>query len=331
MKTIQLAHGGGGKPSRDLLELITASLGACLEKPGEDSGSFSLAGRDLAMTTDSFIIKPLFFPGGDIGKLSICGTINDLVMAAAKPLYLTVSLILEEGFPLPDLQRILASLKKEAFGGGIKIIAGDTKVAPRGELDGIFINTAGLGVKVTDRMIGAGNARPGDKIIITGSMGDHGGVIMALRNGFSMGSTRSDCKSLLKLLDSVKNHEIHAMRDPTRGGTGSVLNEIAEASQVDLLVAEEALPVKNDIRGICDILGLDPLYLACEGRAVIFCPPLQSAELVEDLKKTEDFAESCEIGEVLARSELPKVYLRTRLGTRRILPPLIEELTPRIC
>ena len=331
MTTVRLAHGGGGRLARELLEFITGLLGPCLASTDEDSGVFTLTGTDWAMTTDSFIITPPFFPGGDIGKLSVCGTINDLVMVGAKPLYLTLALLLEEGFSLADLERVMESVRTEALRNGIKIVAGDTKVAARGELDGIFINTAGLGERLCGDKIGARRARPGDRVLITGSMGDHGGLIMALRHGFNPGRLRSDCAALTGLLPLAVEFDIHVMRDPTRGGVATVLNEIARASGVDVLLWEEALPVKEEVKGICEILGLDPLYLACEGRALLVCAPEESARILEELHRREEFAASREIGEVTGFSADPKVSLLTITGGRRLLPLPVEELTPRIC
>lgn len=331
MKTIQLAHGGGGRLSQELLAFIAEALGPSLASMGEDSGSFELPGKPCAMTTDSFIVSPLFFPGGDIGKLAICGTINDLVMVGARPIYLSLALILEEGFPLAEMARILGSIAEEARRNGVRIIAGDTKVGARGDLDRIFINTTGLGQKDTKQEIGAGQARPGDRVIVTGTIGDHGGVIVALRNKISLSHLRSDCQSLLGLLDIVPRHAIHAMRDPTRGGVASVLNEIAGASRVCIIVHEDSLPIHQDVQGICDILGLDPLYLACEGRALIVCPPEQSDPLLAALRAHEQFAGSRVIGEVSAGPADPRVLLQTSIGTRRILPLLAQEQTPRIC
>lgn len=331
MTTIRLAHGGGGRPARELLEFITGLLGPCLASTDEDSGVFTLTGTDWAMTTDSFIITPPFFPGGDIGKLSVCGTINDLVMVGAKPLYLTLALLLEEGFSLADLERVMESVRTEALRNGIKIVAGDTKVAARGELDGIFINTTGLGKRLCGERIGARHARPGDRVIITGSMGDHGGLIMALRHGFHPGRLSSDCAALTGLLPLAVKFDVHVMRDPTRGGVATVLNEIARASGVDILLWEEALPVKEEVKGVCEVLGLDPLYLACEGRALLVCAPEESARLLEELHRREEFAESREIGEVTGFSADPKVSLLTLTGGRRLLPLLVEEPTPRIC
>lgn len=331
MTTVRLAHGGGGRLARELLEFITGLLGPCLVSTDEDSGVFTLTGTDWAMTTDSFIITPPFFPGGDIGKLSVCGTINDLVMVGAKPLYLTLALLLEEGFSFADLERVMESVRTEALRNEIKIVAGDTKVAARGELDGIFINTTGLGKRLCGERIGARHARPGDRVIITGSMGDHGGLIMALRHGFHPGRLSSDCAALTGLLPLAVEFDIHVMRDPTRGGVATVLNEIARASGVDILLWEEALPVKEEVKGVCEVLGLDPLYLACEGRALLLCAPEESARLLEELHRREEFAKSREIGEVTGFSADPKVSLLTITGGRRLLPLPVEEPTPRIC
>ena len=331
-KTILLSHGSGGKLSQEFLELIYKTLEDVVVNHGEDSGSFDADSARIAITTDSYTIDPVFFPGGNIGKLAICGTTNDLAMVGAVPKYITLSLMIEEGFQFDDLKKILLSIKQQTMGAGVSIIAGDTKIVSKGKIDKIFINTAGYGIIQTDQVISSKNAQPDDAVIVTGDIGDHGAAIMAHRNEFDS-ELRSDCANVAPLIKALIDDDviIHALRDPTRGGLASILNEIAFSSQVDIEIKEEALPIKKSVTGVCDALGIDPLYMACEGRAVIICPEDQ-VERVLKIMQSKTLGNNAQyIGQILQKTNEPKLYLKTFIGARRILPLLSREQTPRIC
>ncbi|MEA3476325.1 MAG: hydrogenase expression/formation protein HypE [Candidatus Cloacimonadota bacterium] len=332
MDHILLSHGSGGKNSRKLLKFIYDSLGDIVINRGEDSGIAILQTDKLAITTDSYVIDPIFFPGGDIGKLSVCGTLNDLAMVGAIPKYLTLCFIIEENFPFNNLRKILYSIKEEAESAGIKIIAGDTKIVSKGKLDKIFINTTGYGIIEHSQEINSHNAQPGDAVIVTGDIGDHGAAIMAVRNDFESDLT-SDCASVVPLIRKLlaENINIHTLRDPTRGGLASILNEIAISSSIDIELEKVKIPIKDSVNGICDILGIDPLYMACEGRAAIICPESEVGDILNILKETNDGKNACKIGNIVDKSKEPRVYLKTFIGARRILPLLSREQTPRIC
>jgi len=329
--TILLSHGGGGKQSQKLLQLIYDTLNDVVINHGEDSGVFHATEGAAAITTDSYTVDPIFFPGGNIGKLAICGTTNDLAMVGAIPQYITLSLMIEEGFSFDDLKKILISIREETRKGHIYIIAGDTKVVSKGKIDKIFINTAGYGVLTTES-ISSKNAKPGDAVIITGDIGDHGAAIMAYRNGFEFSLT-SDCANVAPLIKVLleKGVVIHALRDPTRGGLASILNEIAGSSKVNIELEEEKLPIKKSVSGVCDALGIDSLYMACEGRAVIISPEDQAEGILKILHNDHLGKNAQIIGRVTERSNEPKLYLKTYIGAKRILPLLSREQTPRIC
>ncbi len=330
--TILLSHGSGGRQSKELLDIIYRTLSHVVINHGEDSGVFYAVEGKAAITTDSYTIDPIFFPGGNIGKLAICGTINDLAMVGAIPKYITLSLIIEEGFGFDDLKKILISIRDETKKGNISIIAGDTKIVSRGKMDKIFINTAGFGEIITNTAISSHNAMPDDAVIITGDIGDHGAAIMAFRNGFES-SLKSDCANVAPLIKALLEQGviIHALRDPTRGGLASILNEIASASNVNIVLEEEKLPIKDSVSGVCDALGIDPLYMACEGRAVIICPQDETDKVLKILHNEPLGSNAQIIGRVAERSDEPKLYLKTYIGAKRILPLLSREQTPRIC
>ncbi|MBC8526109.1 MAG: hydrogenase expression/formation protein HypE [Candidatus Cloacimonetes bacterium] len=332
MENISLSHGSGGKNSQKLLKFIYDNLGDIVINYTEDSGITTLHTEKVAITTDSYIIDPIFFPGGDIGKLAICGTLNDLGMVGAIPKYLTLSFIIEEGFQFDDLKKILISIRKESVEAEIKIIAGDTKIVSKGKMDKIFINTTGYGIIEHSLEINSRNAHPGDAIIVTGDIGDHGSVIMAYRNNFQFDFV-SDCASVFPLIKRLLDEHIiiHTLRDPTRGGLASILNEIAISSSTDIELEEVRIPTEDAVNGICDILGIDPLYMACEGRAVIICPENEVSKILKILRETNNGRNSCRIGKVLSKTESARVYLKTFIGSRRILPLLSREHTPRIC
>jgi len=330
--TILLSHGSGGKQSKELLDLIYRTLSHVVINHGEDSGVINITNGKAAITTDSYTIDPIFFPGGNIGKLAICGTTNDLAMVGAIPKYITLALMIEEGFEFDDLKKILISIRDETKNGNISIIAGDTKIVSRGKIDKIFINTAGYGEIISKDTISSQNAELQDAIIITGDIGDHGAAIMAYRNGFSS-KLKSDCANVAPLIQALLEQgiKIHALRDPTRGGLASILNEIADSSKINIVLEEEKLPIKESVSGVCDALGIDPLYMACEGRAVIICPQDETDKVLKILHNKSLGKQAKVIGKVTERSDTPKLFLKTFIGAKRILPLLSREQTPRIC
>lgn len=331
---ILLAHGTGGKLSHDLIKelflpFLENELLSCLD----DSAIIPTKRLKLAFTTDSYVVKPLFFPGGDIGRLSICGTVNDLAMAGARPLGISASFILEEGFSKEDLERILSSIKKAALEAGVMVVAGDTKVVEHGAAEGLFITTSGVGIVPEGVNIMGSNAMPGDFVIINGPIGDHEIGILLARGEFSLkGEIKSDCAPLNGLVKAMLNActDIHVLRDPTRGGLATVLWEIANASKVGVIVDEEKITVRKEVRGVCDLLGFDPFYLANEGKLVAFVPQKEAEKVFEAMKADPLGRDSVIVGRVV--DEHPgKVLLKTRIGGHRLLEPLSGEQFPRIC
>jgi len=333
---ILMAHGSGGQLSHDLVEQIflkhfhnptLANLddAAVLPSPTSDSR--------FALTTDSYVIHPLFFPGGDIGKLAVCGTVNDLAMRGARPLYLTTGFILEEGLPLEDLERIVVSMATTAKTAGVQIVAGDTKVVERGSADGLFINTAGVGLVPEGVNISGANARPGDIVIVSGTIGDHGIAIMSQREGLAFNTPLvSDCAPLSGLVVTLleASPAVHCLRDPTRGGLATVLNELARRSEVGIEIEETHIPVRDAVRGMCELLGLDPLYVANEGKLVAVVAQEDAEKALAALRAHEYGTEAMIIGRAVA--EHPRrVVVRTPLGARRIVDMLVGEQLPRIC
>ncbi len=329
-----LAHGGGGEETFHLIKdcILKYFSNPVLEQL-EDSAILTNPVEKLAFTIDGFTVKPLFFKGGNIGKLAVTGTINDLVVVGAKPLYLTVSFIIEEGFLLEDFEKILRSMKEEAEKNDVFIVAGDTKIVPKKEIDGIFITTSGIGKIIYDG-ISCKNLKPGDVIIVSGSIGDHGACILAEREGIRLEvELESDCESLFPLASSLfdSNIEIHAMRDPTRGGLAATLYEWAYSSQVNILVEEETIPVKPQVKAFCEALGFEPYHLPCEGRLVIALPEKYGEKALEILKAQSSGNSARIIGKVLEKSSFPQVILKTLYGTERILENTSGEFFPRIC
>ena len=290
------------------------------------------AGR-LAFTTDGFIVSPFEFNGGNIGKLSICGTVNDLACMGAKPLYMTCAFVIEEGFPLDKLEEIAAAMEKTAKEAGVKIVAGDTKVAGKGQADKVFITTTGIG-RIMDKAHTSGKfAKPGDAIIVTGDVGRHGCTILLARDEFGIeADVSSDCAPLWGTVESIFDvtNDIHVIRDATRGGVGTVLYEIAEQSNVGITLDRESIPVDDGVRGVCGMLGLEPLYLACEGRLVIFAPESEAEKIVETLKKGRYSQNAAIIGKVTDDNK-GKVIMETEIGSKTVLPQPGGELLPRIC
>jgi len=331
---ILLGHGSGGKLSADLLqEVFLPSLGNPVLDRLEDQAIVSLNGVRLAVTTDSFVVKPLFFRGGDIGSLAVHGTINDLAVGGAIPLWLSAAFILEEGLPLETLKRIVASMQQAAANAGIQIITGDTKVVEKGSADGLFINTTGIG-RVRDGVsLSASQAQPGDAILVSGFLGDHGIAILAEREGLQFETqVESDSAALHSLVARLfeSTHEVRCLRDPTRGGLSSTLNEIALSSRVGMELQETSIPVREEVRGACEMLGLDPLYVANEGKLVAIVTSSAAQAALQALQSHPLGKDAAIIGRVTA--DHPRmVVLRTPLGTTRIVDMLAGDQLPRIC
>jgi hydrogenase expression/formation protein HypE len=333
-ETILLGHGSGGRLSAELIRdlFLPAFHNPALARL-DDQAIVSVNGCRLAFTTDSFVVKPLFFPGGDIGSLAVHGTVNDLAMGGAKPLFLSAAFIIEEGFARADLRRIVASFRAAAREAGIEVVTGDTKVVERGSADGLFINTSGIGLAPAGLLLSADQARPGDAVLLSGPLGDHGMAIMAQRAGLEFEtSIRSDSASLHGLVAAMleARREIRCLRDPTRGGLASALNEIAAQAQVSIELNEAAIPVREQVRGACEILGLDPLYVANEGKLVAIVAPEAAADVLRALRAHDLGREAQVIGAV--RREHPGlVVMRTPLGTTRVVDMLAGDQLPRIC
>lgn len=337
--TITLAHGSGGKAMRDLIDdIFVRGFDNPILSQLEDQASFSLAtlmahGDRLAFTTDSYVVDPLFFPGSDIGALAINGTVNDLAVSGAKPLYLTCSVILEEGLPVETLRCVAQSMKAAASAAGVQIVTGDTKVVPRGAADKLFINTAGVGVIRVGVSISAHNVQPGDVVIINGLLGDHGAAILIARGELALLSEiDSDCQPLNSLVDAILDvcPEVHAMRDATRGGLATVLNEFALSSEVGIRLYEQSIPVREEVKGVCEILGLDPLYLANEGKLVVVVPRSHSESVLSAMKSHPAGQDACIVGEAIP-SPPGVVLLQTAFGAERIVDLLVGDQLPRIC
>ncbi|MGA3372771.1 MAG: hydrogenase expression/formation protein HypE [Terracidiphilus sp.] len=333
--TIVMGHGGGGKLGNELVEhlFLPAFRNPELENLG-DAAVLDLGGGRLAMSTDSFVVQPLFFPGGSIGELAVNGTVNDLAVSGAEPKFLSASFILEEGFPLAQLAAIVEAMAKAAATASVKIVTGDTKVVERGHGDGCYITTAGVGLLRTGIQVGPQRAQPGDAILVSGSIGDHGMAIMSVREGLEFESQiRSDCAALNGLIAEVLDAAgaaVHAMRDPTRGGLASTLNEIAQASGVGMEIDEPSLPVRSEVQSACELLGLDPVYVANEGKAVFFVAPEASGRVLEVLRAHALGRDAARIGRVTAEHKRMLVA-RTGLGANRVIPTQIGEQLPRIC
>jgi len=336
MKTnkILLDHGSGGRASHKLIsELILKYFHNPILADLEDSASIKIGSKTLAFSTDSFTVDPIFFPGGDIGELAINGTVNDLAMRGAKPLYLSVGFIIEEGFPIEDLEKILGSMQKYAAEADVLIVTGDTKVVPKLAADKIFINTSGVGVIPDGIDISGKNALPGDVIIVSGTIADHGITILTQREGLNFDSPlKSDSAPLNHLVKEMMevSDNIHVLRDPTRGGVGTTLNEIAGQSNVGIKLYEDNLPIRDEVNGACELLGLDPLYLANEGKLLAFVNGEDAAKILETMRKNKYGKDAAIIGEVTDKNP-GKVFLKTTIGGMRIVDMLTGEQLPRIC
>ncbi len=337
---IVMGHGGGGKLGNELVEhlFLPAFRNPELENLGDaavlDLSGAGLAGGRLAMSTDSFVVQPLFFPGGSIGELAVNGTVNDLAVSGAEPKFLSASFILEEGFPLAQLAAIVEAMARAAKAAGVKIVTGDTKVVERGHGDGCYISTAGVGLLRPGISVGPRGAQPGDAILVSGTLGDHGMAIMSVREGLEFESQiRSDCAALNGLISAVLDAAggaVHAMRDPTRGGLASTLNEIAQASDVGIEIDEPSLPVRAEVQSACELLGLDPVYVANEGKAVFFVAPEAAGQVLELLHAHPLGRDAALIGRVTAGHKRMLVA-RTAMGANRVIPTQIGEQLPRIC
>ena len=331
---VLLAHGGGGRLSQHLVEkMLYPSFENPLLAPLHDGAILSLDGSRLAFTTDSYVVHPPFFPGGDIGRLSVHGTANDLAMCGARPLYISCGLILEEGLPMEDLWRVIVSIREAAASAGVKVITGDTKVVEKGKGDGVFINTSGIGEVLPGLDVGPHRLRPGDEILISGPIGLHGIAIMALREGIDLETEiRSDTAAVYPLIEALTADglDLHMLRDPTRGGVSSALNEMAGRSGVGILLDEEAVPVPAEVEGVCEILGLDPLYVANEGNFLAVVAEGDGMRAVERLREHSLGAHAALIGRVTA--EHPGVVvMKTRIGGERVVDMMSGEQLPRIC
>jgi len=331
---VDMTHGSGGRAMAQLIEeLFLAAFDNDWLRAANDQACFAVQGGRMVMATDSHVVSPLFFPGGDIGCLSVHGTINDVAMSGAKPLYLSASFILEEGFPLADLKRIVESMAHAAREAGVPIVTGDTKVVEQGKGDGVFITTTGVGVVPDGVNISGDRARPGDTILVSGTLGDHGVAIMAQRESLGFGtSIQSDTAALHDLVARMVAAvpDIHALRDPTRGGLATTLNEIARQSGVGMMLREEAIPVRQEVEAACELLGLDPLYVANEGKLICICAPEHADELLAAMRAHPLGANAAIIGAV---HEDPHhfVQMETAFGGKRIVDWLTGEQLPRIC
>ena len=331
---ISLDHGSGGRASHELVRSVfLPQFKNVLLDSLEDSTVFEIGRHKLAFSTDSYTVDPIFFPGGDIGCLAVHGTVNDVAMRGAQPLYLSVGFIIEEGFPMADLERILKSMKDAAEAAGVQIIAGDTKVVNRGAVDKIFINTTGVGVVKNDADIAGKNAQVGDVVMASGTMGDHGVTILSMREGLSFEAPiESDSASLNELVSEMMavSNEIHAMRDPTRGGLATTLNEIALQSNVSIELVEDQIPLREGVEGACELLGLDPLYLANEGKLIAFVAPEDADKVLNCMKAHPYGSEAAIIGRAVSENR-GRVFMKTGVGGTRILDMLAGEQLPRIC
>ena len=332
--TILLDHGSGGKMSHSLITDIMLPL---FDNPIlsqlNDGAIFDINGVRLAFSTDTFTVDPLFFPGGDIGELAVNGTVNDVAMCGAIPLYISMGLIIEEGFPRQDLEKILDGMQRATRKAGVRLVTGDTKVVPRGAVDRIFINTSGIGVVPEGVEISGDRARAGDCVILSGYMADHGITVLTRREGMQFDSTvKSDSAALNHMVEKMLacSSGIHVLRDPTRGGVGTTLNEIARQSETGIRIYEEKIPVRPEVAGICELLGFDPLYLANEGKLLAFVARSDADKVLACMQADEFGKDACVIGEVVA-DHPGRVHMKTRVGGERIIDMLAGEQLPRIC
>jgi hydrogenase expression/formation protein HypE len=333
-KEIVLAHGSGGKLSHQLIsKIVLPQFTNDFLAPLHDGAVFSLGKERVAFSTDSYVVNPIFFPGGDIGKLAVHGTVNDLAMCGAKPLYLSVGFILEEGLPMEDFWRVVQSMRAAAHAAGVQLVTGDTKVVDRGKADRIFVNTAGIGLIAEETRIGPARAQPGDKVIINGPIAVHGIAIMSVREGLEFETEiASDTAALHGLVSELLNAcpDVHVLRDPTRGGVTSALTEIAQAAQVGVVLREACIPISEEVKGACEILGLDPLYVANEGKMIAIVAAADAEKALATLRRFPLGKEAAIIGEIT--DDHPGfVVMKTRVGGTRVVDMLSGEQLPRIC
>ena len=331
--TVVLGHGSGGKLSHDLINrLFLPDLGKAAPRALDDAAVLNINGQRLALTTDSHVVSPLFFPGGDIGRLAVCGTVNDLAMVGARPIALTCGFVVEEGLSFEILQQVVRSMRESAAEAGVYIAAGDTKVVQKGGADKLFINTSGVGVVETGVNISGANAQIGDVLIMSGTMGDHGVAVLSARENLQFETDlQSDVAPLNHLVAVMMvAGEIHVLRDPTRGGVATTLNEIASQSKVGIELLETALPVKPQVRAACEMLGFDPLNIANEGKLLAIVKAEDAESILSAMRKTKYGEEACIIGKVI-ETKSPQVRLRTAIGGTRLIDMLPGEMLPRIC
>jgi len=333
-KTIQMAHGGGGRLMRQLIDQIfVAGFDNEILDEQSDSAVLDLTSDRLAFTTDSYVVQPLFFPGADIGKLAVCGTANDLAMAGARPVYLSAGFILEEGLSVALLSDVVRSMRQQADTAGIRIVTGDTKVVDRGKGDGIFINTSGIGVMSSQTKPGPSAIREGDAILLSGDLGRHGIAVMTQRDGLTFESpVESDCDHLWPVVHALQEHGVtlHCLRDLTRGGLASALVEVAESARLRLHVSARAIPVRDDVRGACELLGLDPYYVANEGRMIVIVPQAEVEQALICMREQTISAQATCIGRIDGDGD-GRVTIESEIGVKRILDMLSGEQLPRIC
>lgn len=331
-KVIKLIHGDGGKYTKILIEkLFYKHFSNSILLKEQDAAAFSVVQGKMAFTTDSFVVKPLFFSGGNIGKLAVCGTVNDLAVSGAKPLYLSTSFIIEEGFSVQVLEEIVKSMSKMCLDSGVKIVTGDTKVVGKGSVDGIFINTSGIGYIINEYEVKPIEA--GDKIIVTGGIGEHGTTIAVERYGLKVkGDFKSDCADLFPFIEKLKDHfsSIKIMRDATRGGLATVLHEFSSLCQLGIHLIEDDIPVSRGVKAINKLLGLEPLYLACEGRMVLVVKSSEAIKILNIIQSIDQGKEARIIGEFIEDPN-QNIFIQNGFGGKRLLPPLEENMLPRIC
>jgi len=331
---ILLDHGSGGKISHSLTaDLLLPTFDNPALATLDDGADLNIAGGRIAFSTDTYVVDPIFFPGGGIGDLAINGTVNDVAMCGARPLYLSVGMIIEEGFPMADLEKVVRQMGQSAKTAGVTVVTGDTKVVPKGAADKIYINTAGIGVIPENIHVSGANARPGDAVILSGTMADHGMTILTQREGLAFESgVQSDSAPLNHMVADILETgcDVHVLRDPTRGGVGTTLNEIALKSKVGIRIHEERLPIRPEVAGICDLLGFDPLYVANEGKLLAFVPADQAETVLAVIQRSSYGREACIIGETV-EDRPGRVFMKTRIGGERIVDMLTGEQLPRIC
>ncbi len=331
---IVLGHGSGGKMAADLIaKTFLPAFDNPALRAGDDGAVVAVPAGRIVLSTDSHVVFPLFFPGGDIGRLAVCGTVNDVAVMGATPLYLTVGFILEEGLPLDTLQRAAHSMKRAAAEAGVQIVSGDTKVVQRGKADGLYISTTGVGILPEGRIIGGAQAKPGDVVLLSGPMGDHGIAVLAARGelGFET-DIQSDCAPLNGLVADLLAAcpDVHVLRDPTRGGVATTLNEIARQSGVCITLFEKTLPARPAVAAVCEMLGFDPLYVANEGKVLVILPRESAGRALAALRASQYGAEAVLIGEV-SQSPQGRVLMKTAIGATRVVDMLAGEMLPRIC